>query len=162
MIIRKILTAVFILPLIYGCHHANNADTASASASASASDFDVTLRTLDKFGQDASTFVQGENITIVLAIKNVSAERKTLHFGSGQQYDFIVKDTNDTIMWRWSTGKVFIQSTTSYDIAPNDTHTVSITWDQMTPGGVLPIGNYTLEAVDIGISTIPKLSFSII
>ena len=137
-----------------GCHDANNADTSG--------DFDITLRTLDKFGQDATSFVQGENITIVLSIKNVSAETKTLNFSSGKQYDLIVKDANGAIVWRWSMGKLFIASFTSYDIAPNNAHTVSITWDQITPDGVLPIGTYTLEAVDIGINTIPRQIFNII
>ncbi|MEJ2552427.1 MAG: BsuPI-related putative proteinase inhibitor [Gammaproteobacteria bacterium] len=154
MFLRKLLAAVFMLSIIVGCHDASDADTSS--------DFVVTLRTLDKFGQDATSFVQGENITIVLSIKNVSAETKTLNFGSGEQYDFIAKDANDTIVWRWSMGKLFIAAFTSYDIAPSDTHTVTTTWDQMTPAGVLPVGNYTLEAVDIGISTIPKQDFSII
>jgi len=149
VILRQRLTAVFILSIMSGCHDANNADTSS--------NFVVTLRSLDKFGQDAESFVQGENITIVLSIKNASAEKKTLNFSSGKQYDFIIKDVNDDIAWRWSMGKLFIAAFTSYDIAPNDTHTVTITFNQ-----VLPIGNYTLEAVDIGISTIPKQSFSII
>ena len=46
-----------------GCHDANNADTSG--------DFDITLRTLDKFGQDATSFVQGENITIVRGFSGV-------------------------------------------------------------------------------------------
>lgn len=150
------LTAVFILSIMSGCdgHDGNDADKSS--------DFVVTLKTLDKFGQDATSFVQGEDITIVLSIKNVSAETKTLNFNSGKQYDFIVKDANTTIVWRWSMGKLFIAAFTSYDIAPNDTRTVTITWEQMTPDGVLPIGNYTVEAVDVGISTIPKQDFNII
>jgi len=149
MFLRKLLAAVFALSIISGCNDANNADTSS--------DYNVTIRTLDKFGQDATSFVQGEDITIVLSIKNVSTEKKTLTFPSGKQFDFIIKDVNHDIVWDWAIGKLFTRGFTSYDIAPNDTHTVTITFNQ-----VLPIGNYTLEAVDIGINTIPKQSFSII
>ena len=123
-----------------------------------AGDFDASIKTTDKFGHDTTSFVQGDEIHIILTIRNISAEKKTMSFPTGKQYDFVIKDGNGNEVWRWSRGMAFIQSFTSYDIVPGDTRTIIYKWNQMISGdgAMIPVGSYTLEADTIGISIRPK------
>lgn len=143
-----------MLLILDGCNSENN----------NPADFDVTIKTLDKFGQVSTSFVQGEQITMVLTIKNISPEKRTLNFTSSKQYDFVIKDNKDSEVWRWSNGLAFTQAFTSYDIASGETKDFSYQWDQIISGNdtLIPIGNYILEAEDIGINVIPKQDLEII
>lgn len=126
--------------------------------------FDVSIETTDKFGQPSLVFAQGDPINIILSIKNTSATTQVLDFNSGQQCDFSIKDRNGAEVWRWSDGKFFTLSFTSYAIAPGATHTIQITWNQLITdtGPVIPVGNYTIEADRIGVDAIPKQNLGII
>ena len=150
MILRKFLAVLFMLFIVGGYNLEN--DTSAAS------DFDASIKTTDKFGHDTTSFVQGDEINIILTIKNISAENKTISFPTGKQYDFVIKDGNGNEVWRWSSGMAFIHSFTSYDIAPSDTQTIIYKWNQMisSDGAKIPVGSYTLEADNIGISIRPK------
>jgi hypothetical protein len=156
MHVRKFLAAVFMLLILGGCNHENNTN--------STSEVDVTIKTLDKFGQVSTSFVQGDEINIVLSIKNISPDRQTLSFPSSKQYDFVIKDNSGAEVWRWSNGKVFAAVISSYDIASGETKTFSYQWDQTISGNnaLIPIGNYILEADDIGVSVSAKQDLGII
>lgn len=156
MYLRKFLAAAFVLLILGGCNNENNTN--------STSEFDVTIKTLDKLGQVSTSFVQGDEINMVLSIKNISPDGKTLSFPSSKQYDFVIKDRNDAEVWRWSDGKFFSAVFSSYDIASGETKIFSYQWDQTISGnGVLiPIGRYILEAEDIGVSVNPKQDLDII
>ena len=143
-----------MLLILDGCNNNNN----------TAANFDVSIKTLDKFNQVSTSFVQGEKVNIVLSIKNISAVKQTLSFSSSKQYDFVIKDNKDSEVCRWSTGLAFAAAFTSYDIASGETKNFSYQWDQTISGNgtLIPIGKYTLEAEDIGINVIPKQDLEII
>lgn len=129
-----------------------------------ANDFLVSVRTTDKFNQPSISFIQGDQINMTLTITNISSGTRTLSFPSSKQYDFVIQDNTATEVWRWSDGKSFTTSNTSYDLAPGNVQTFTYQWDQtLTVGGALiPVGSYTLKAEDFGFNataTQPLLIF---
>ncbi len=155
MSMKKWIVAAFVLLTLVGC----NIETGSNN-----SDFEVTIKTTDKFSQESTTFTQGEEITFTLTIRNISSEIQTLHFTSGQQYDFVVKNTEGTEIWRWSNGMAFTQALTSYRLVPGQSQIFTYTWDQVisSDGTIIPVGNYVLEAQKIGIDITPRQALAII
>ena len=115
----------------------------------------VHLTLLDVFGQKSDGFIQGENIEFSLAITNNADEAVTLHFISTLQYDFYIKSSSDTEIWRWSVGKCFGDALTEWVVPALETVVVTETWDQtlhdpeflgcvQPPGGEnIAIGRYT-------------------
>lgn len=143
----KQLVFVFVVLALGACNGGGD--------SGSASDFVVTVRTTDKFDQPSISFVQGDPIKIILTITNVSSTAKTLSFPSSKQYDFVVQDNSAVEIWRWSVGKAFTTTVTSYVLAPGNVQTFTYQWDQnlTSPASLIPTGSYTLEAEDFGINT---------
>jgi hypothetical protein len=158
MFLRNCLVILSTLFVLGGCIQENG------DSNNNAKDFVVTIKTIDKHDQDSKSFVQGEEINIILSIKNISSETKSLNFSSGKQYDFVIKDGAGTEVWRWSNGMAFIQSLTSYNLSSGETRTITYKWNQMISdyGTMIPIGSYVLEGHDIGIDIIPKQDLSII
>ena len=156
MLLRNTLAAISVLLILIGCNTADNARPAG--------DFVVSIKSFDKFDHESISFVQGEEVKMVLSIKNVSPDTKTLSFSSSKQYDFVIKEKNGAEVWRWSDGKLFTAAFSSYGIAPGETKTFSYKWDQTISdkGELIPIGSYTLAADDIGIDVIPTQNLQII
>jgi len=89
----------------------------------------------------------GQPVRLILAVKNVGAEPKTLRFSSGQRYDFVVALAGREV-WRWSKGKLFTQALTSITLAPGETIRFRETWRQEDDldRKVQP-GEYTVTAI---------------
>lgn len=60
-----------------------------------------------------------EKFNVHLLLKNTSAVKQTLQFNSGQRFDFIIKDQKGRIVYRWSQGKMFVQTTSKVTLNPN-------------------------------------------
>jgi hypothetical protein len=69
----------------------------------------------------------------------------TLSFSSGQEYDFVLKDSAGTTLWRWSASRTFLQALHHRIVAGEWCATVEIPWPA-TPEGSLQPGDYTVEA----------------
>ena len=77
-------------------------------------------------------------------LTNNSNEAVTLHFNSGQQYDFYITSTPDTEVWGWSGGKGFTQALTELVIPGGESVEVSKIWNQKLSGDkVISSGSYT-------------------
>jgi hypothetical protein len=59
---------------------------------------------------DKGSYAQGEPILLTLRVMNRTPGPVSLHFRSGQRYDLLVEDPQGRQVWRWSTGRVFIQA----------------------------------------------------
>ena len=70
----------------------------------------------------------------------------TLSFSSGQEYDFALKDSAGTTLWKWSASQTFLQALHQRIVADEWSATVEIPWPT-TSAGVLQPGDYTVEAV---------------
>lgn len=72
-----------------------------------------------------------------LALRVTNNTRKTveLRFPSGQTHDFAVANSAGTVVWRWSTGRMFTQTMQSRTVRPGTTVTFEDNWDATPPGG---------------------------
>lgn len=148
MLLRNLFLIFSALLFIAGCEQTTDNEE---------SDFEASINTTVLNGQPSTSFEQGQEIHISVTIKNISSESKTLSFNSGKQYDFVIKNENGDSVWRWSDGRGFITSLTSYVLEPNATKTFTYTWNQILSDGesLIPIGSYTLQADSLGIDLEP-------
>ena len=98
-----------------------------------------------------TAFAQGEPVSMTLSITNCGDEEVTRSYSSGQRYDFVVSDTEQDEVWRWSHDKVFIQVIGSQVFAPGETVTYTEVWNQNDNTGeqVTP-GQYDVLGIDVG------------
>jgi hypothetical protein len=106
--------------------------------------FSVSLGTTTGAGPVLATFRLRVNSKLPL----------TLAFTSGQEYDFALKDSAGTTLWRWSASRTFLQATHQRIVADEWSATVEIPWPTTT-GGVLQPGDYTVEAVVTNANSLP-------
>ncbi len=92
--------------------------------------FSTSLVLLDGLGGVASTFGRGEPITLRLELTNRMSSTAVLTFPTGQLFDFVVLDSADTEVWRWSHGRVFTTVVTPLEFAPNETRAFTVVWSQ--------------------------------
>jgi hypothetical protein len=78
----------------------------------------------------------------------------TLLFSSGQEYDFALKNSAGTTVWKWSASQTFLQALHQRTVADEWSATVEIPWPT-TSGGVLQPGDYTVEAVVTNANSLP-------
>jgi Intracellular proteinase inhibitor len=78
----------------------------------------------------------------------------TLTFSSGQEYDFALKNSAGTTLWKWSPSQTFLQATHQRIVADEWSATVEIPWPT-TSEGVLQPGDYTVEAVVTNANSLP-------
>ena len=78
----------------------------------------------------------------------------TLAFSSGQEYDFALKSSAGTTLWRWSASQTFLQALHQRIVADEWSATVEIPWPT-TSGGNLQPGEYTVEAVVTNADSLP-------
>ena len=77
-----------------------------------------------------------------------------LSFSSGQEYDFALKNSAGTTLWRWSASVTFLQAMHQRIVADEWSGTVDIPWPT-TSAGVLRPGDYTVEAVVTNANPMP-------
>jgi hypothetical protein len=77
-----------------------------------------------------------------------------LSFASGQEYDFALKNSAGTTLWKWSPSQLFLQAMHQRIVADEWSATVEIPWPT-TPEGVLQPGDYTVEAVITNSNSLP-------
>lgn len=79
-------------------------------------------------------------VTLELRITNMQTTPITLHFTSGQQYDFRVRRPDGTAVWLWSADKGFIDALTSRTLAPAETVVYTATWTPTARGSLIAEG----------------------
>lgn len=94
---------------------------------------------------DLAQYPQGQQVKIDLVITNTASEAQEYRFSSGKQFDmWITRD--DTEVWRWSRGHMFIQMFTHLSLQPGESKTFSGTWDQRdVDGKQVPAGSYVVS-----------------
>ena len=58
---------------------------------------------------DKDRYAPGDTIAAELVVSNRSGRAVTLHFMSGQRYDFSIEDAKKKVVWRWSADQMFTQ-----------------------------------------------------
>ena len=100
-----------------------------------------------KFSTDKAEYGQGETILLQLRLGNNGEDAITLTFASSQIYDFWVRDSGGSEVWRWSASRVFAAVITHVAIMPGAMVEYSDSWNQLNDGGAaVPPGTYTIHA----------------
>ncbi len=81
---------------------------------------------------------------ITVVATNNGDDPVTLQFNSAQQFDFIAKDGEGNIVWRWSDGMVFDRGPTTVTLGPDDSITKTVTWEYAKRGGKRVMGGQYL------------------
>ncbi len=101
--------------------------------------------------------VPGEPFSLTLSVTNCNDHETTRRYGSGQIYDFIVRDENGELVWNWSHGIGFVLAIKERTYGDRQTVTYGVVWDQTGNDGLLVApGTYKIEALDVG-CTLPAL-----
>lgn len=117
----------------------------SAAAPVRSTRMQGNLRLTLEMRQD--TYAAGDPVRMTFTVENTGTQPETLHFSSGQQYDFIVTMAG-TEVWRWSADRFFIQALTQFTLAPGAKRTFTETWFQKdNQGRQVKPGKYDIQAV---------------
>jgi len=70
-----------------------------------------------------------ENITFRIGVENTGSSAETLNFGNSQFFDIEVRTASGALVWRWSTGKSFLDVLWSLDLDPGESSVHETVWD---------------------------------
>lgn len=113
--------------------------------------FTASLTTVDELT------VQGNPFYLTFSVSNCNDHETTRRYGSGQIFDFIVRDQSGETVWNWAHGRGFVLAVKERTYGDRQTVTYGVVWDQTDNDGVqVPDGTYEIEAVDVG-CTLPAL-----
>lgn len=98
----------------------------------------------DKFDQEVTSFISGEEITFVIEVKN-NTNTEVTYFATGPGYEFMVKK-GQTVVWSSFAGLAFAQVITSREIAARDTLRLTAKWSGTDNAGNAVAGG-TYEVV---------------
>ncbi|MCU9615074.1 BsuPI-related putative proteinase inhibitor [Caldibacillus lycopersici] len=85
-------------------------------------------------------------IAIDFTAENTSGNPITLSFTSGQEYDFLVYNGNNELVYQWSKGRMFLQVIKEVTLENGDKINYKNTWNFVdNEGNVLPDGEYRIE-----------------
>ncbi|MHB1133826.1 MAG: BsuPI-related putative proteinase inhibitor [Chloroflexota bacterium] len=98
-------------------------------------------------GGAAPSYAPGQPVRLTLSARNAGTTPLRLTFPSGQRFDAIALDPAGREVWRWSHGRAFTLALVEIEIAPGQSQTHEIVWEQKdNEGRQLPAGKYTVRA----------------
>jgi len=92
----------------------------------------------------SSTLEQKEN-TFVFTVENDTGKDAEITFSSGQEYDYMVYDSEGKLVKKLSEGMMYTQAIKEDVIAPGETVSYSASYEEVASG--LAKGEYTIEFV---------------
>jgi len=103
---------------------------------------EVTLST------DKTEYQFGDDIEMMLTVRNVNDKPVVLNFGNGQIYDFAARELpGENEIWRWSSCRAFTRAAWSIVLAPEEGMTYSEVWNQLGKAlSHIKPGLYQIEA----------------
>ena len=118
-----ILLCFAVLPL---SHYCETSVLGNAAYQKMPESIEVTLST------DKTEYQFGDDIKMMLTVRNISDEPVVLNFRDGQIYDFAVGELpGKNEVWRWSSCRAFTQAAWSIVLAPEERITYSEVWNQL-------------------------------
>jgi len=87
-----------------------------------------------------------EKLQINMALKNNGSKSVKLEFPTSQIYEWVIKDKIGKEIFRYSSGKAFLQAIQHLTIRPNETVHWKDEWDYKRNGVQLEKGDYIIEA----------------
>jgi hypothetical protein len=92
------------------------------------------------------TTLEDRKLNLNFVVRNISGDDLVLSFGSGQQYDFVVYDSRNEEVYRWSNDKAFTLALVEMDLRKGDSLSYAESWDlKDNDGNPVPKGAYTIK-----------------
>ena len=125
---------LILLGVLFSCGDNNNSEPDI---------FETTLVMTDSLGNEKVLFTQGDSITFIIHMTNLTDDSQSMGFSSGQLYDIQVYDSEDSLIWNSAYDKAFIQAQTELVFSANETKNFEEIWNQETNAELsLDTGNY--------------------
>lgn len=84
----------------------------------------------------------GQSPEFALTLTNQSGEERVLEFGSGQKFDFLVKQ-GEEVIWQWSEDMMFTSALESVTLGAGESITFTAQWDEAFTGEYTLVGLIT-------------------
>ena len=100
---------------------------------------------------DLTVATRPNAVAFTLTVRNDGDEPVDLTFSDGQTADVVVREADgedgpETVVWRWSEGRMFTQAIRTMSLAPGESLAEEFTWEQPRSGEFR--AEATLEAMD--------------
>lgn len=131
----RLLTALGLLAICLGASTESSCSFRDIVGGGNSDNPDfVTQLQLENANQEITdTFERGEQITLVLTVRNRLRTAATVEFPTSRTSDFVVvRENTSEVVWKWSTGQpVFAQGLTTLEFSDSETKTFDEVWDQI-------------------------------
>ena len=101
----------------------------------------------------------GDEMQFELSLTNEGNEKALIQFPSGQQFEIIVKDEENQVVYRFSEGRMFTMAIVMKEIAPGEKVVWVDEWKESKPGMYTVIGE--LQIMSINNETVDRNQFRI-
>ncbi|QOY34111.1 BsuPI-related putative proteinase inhibitor [Anaerobacillus isosaccharinicus] len=101
----------------------------------------------------------GDDMQFELSLTNEGNEKALIQFPSGQQFEIIVKDEENQVVYRFSEGRMFTMAIVMKEIEPGETLVWVDEWKEAKQGMYTVIGE--LQIMSINNETVDRNQFRI-
>ncbi|MCP1728269.1 hypothetical protein J2T60_002269 [Natronospira proteinivora] len=139
---RALMAALLSLPLfLLGCDDDDDEPSRSLH-------FVSEMEIRDANGQTITSASAGENVSIVLLIRNRSDSEATLEFGSTRVSDFLVLNDAGEVVRLWSDDRSFSPTVTTETFEAGERRSFEMSWSGLDDdqGNALSAGEYEIQA----------------
>jgi hypothetical protein len=152
---RRVATLVGIFVICAGTASSNRSCSfGSSDDSGDGGDdptFVTTLQLQDNEGNVTSSFQRGEQIQMILTVRNRRDTTETVEFTDSRQSDFlVVRENSSGIVWQLSEeGAAPSPTPSTLEFAPGETKTITTSWNQLDSDGgdQVRVGTYEARGV---------------
>jgi hypothetical protein len=146
----RLLTVVGVLAICLGAESKSCTFLSTTGSGGSGSmSFVVHLQLQDINGDVTDTFERGEQINLVMTIRNRLDTSASVEFPTARQSDFVVvQENSSTVVWKWSDLRTFTPVQTRLDFDAGETKTITVSWNQVGTDNLQVIpGTYEARGV---------------
>lgn len=93
-----------------------------------------------------SEMVVGDSVVLTLLVTNVADTALTLHFSSGQIFDFYARSVTGDLLWNWAHDKAFTQILRELVLQAGESRSYRVTWNGVGNDGLHAIGHVRVGA----------------
>lgn len=113
-------------------------DSLGGGGSSSNPDFVTELTLKNANAEITDTFDRGEEITLVLTVRNRLKTAATVQFTTTRREDFVVvRENSSNVVWKWSTARgPFPANNNELNFDAGETKTFTALWNQIGDNGV--------------------------